>query len=71
MKKIKGRIISLLTVTALIATGTTLNVFAENGMNKINTDTINSGYNVIDKDTDGDGLTDSDELHIGLSLIHI
>ena len=52
MKKIKGRIISLLTVTALIATGTTLNVFAENGMNKINTDTINSGYNVIDKDTD-------------------
>ena len=55
MKKIKGRIISLLTVTALIATGTTLNVFAENGMNKINTDTINSGYNVIDKDTDGDG----------------
>lgn len=66
MKEIKGRIISLLTVTALIATGTTLNVFAENGMNKINTDTINSGYNVIDKDTDGDGLTDSDELHIGL-----
>lgn len=71
MKNIKLKIISMLIVMSMIATGIVPQAFAEagkeSGTPKINTEVLNSRYNAIDKDTDDDGLTDSDELNIGLN----
>lgn len=51
MKKIKGRIISLLTVTALIATGTVPHAFSEAGKESGNSEAI-TDYTVSEQNTD-------------------
>ena len=51
MKKIKGRIISLLTVTALIATGSVPHAFSEAGKESGNSEAI-TDYTVSEQNTD-------------------